>query len=174
MSINISNEIYTLPQNTNPNIKWKNRKLGQIKKIVIHTSLGSAVAKNIARYHVSPENHVAPGVGTPRICYHFFLEKTGKIIQCNEITDLTWHAIGSNTSGVSVCIGGMFDYANIKGKDSQPSLDQMNSLKELLDYLSTLLKIKKSQVFGHGELQKNKVGCPGNFLMDFIKIYRNN
>lgn len=151
--INIVND---LPKH--PTRKWNQRKLTDIKKIIVHHSDTTATyegikdMKQIAQYHISP-NHISPQ-GCPAICYSLIIDKAGNIYQTNEFTSITWHAKGQNTNGLGVCLLGGFQGQKVE--DTR----QLVALESLLNYLIGILKLTKRDCYGHRDFSSTE--CPGN------------
>jgi hypothetical protein len=69
--------------------RWSVRDLTSVNRIIIHQELDEANVDAVNRYHLKP-NHISKR-GCPHFCYHFGIEKTGEIIQVNELYHITWH-----------------------------------------------------------------------------------
>jgi hypothetical protein len=148
--------------------KWKRRKLNQIKNLVIHQELADGSVKAVNAYHISPECHL--GSKVPHICYTWFIENDGTIIQCNEILDITEHVALENTKSLSICVRGLLAYPEDPTITGEPTAKELLALRALIDYIVTLFPGIK--LYGHMERQ-NKKSCPGSALMKFINEYRN-
>lgn len=165
----IVNVITTLPWNENSAVRWNKRATSKIKQIVVHQALGTKTVQNTNAYHISKECHVSPGIGLPHIAYHFFIDyPSGTVYQCNDYADITWHIVNKNTMSLGICMGGFFNYDGIKCRDGGPSQAQLDSLKELLVYLTSLLPSTKGHIIGHCEGQ-NKPSCPGIMAMEYLE-----
>ena len=171
MTFSIDNQIATLPRNYTTDIKWAVRTPMKIKQIVVHQALGTKTALDTARYHTSKECHVAPRKGLPSISYTFFIEPSGKIIQCCDLTEVTWHVKNENTISLGICLGGFYNYGTTVCRDGDPPPVQIEALRWLLNYLIELLKLDKGSVYTHDERQ-GKPACPGNSAAEFIKQFR--
>ena len=167
--LSIVDKIKELPWNTSGE-KWPQRKLSKVKYIVVHQALAEAKVTAINKYHISKDCHIAPGKGAPHICYHFFIEADGTVVQCNELTDKTSQVKDKNTASLGICLSGKFAYPEDPSIKGEPTLKQIVALEQLIDYLNTKVK---ATLYGHSELQE-KPSCPGTSLMNYIKSKRSN
>ena len=186
----IANIINKLP--THPTKTWGRRTLDRIDTLIVHQAATKATGSNnyiesIARYHTTPtsdrnkngkidaweRNHLS-AEGAPGICYHFVISRSGKIFQCNKLSNVTWHAKGWNTRSIGVLICGDFAGPTWEGSEL-PTPAQVRNLKRLLASLQKKYNIEIENVKGHCEVDPNhKPSCPGNILLEVIKTYRNN
>lgn len=176
----------SLPKNPNPNRVWKLRKSGIINTIVVHqAACKGCTTKGIAKYHSTPttdrnldgrvdaweKNHISD-LGAPGICYHYTIERDGKIYKCNSHWDIVWHAgVGTvNKTSLGICVLGDFSGPSYTGKE-KPTKKQLTSLVELIDHLlvSDVWQIENKNIVGHGEVKAKKENCPGTIIMDHIK-----
>jgi N-acetyl-anhydromuramyl-L-alanine amidase AmpD len=161
----------SLPWNTNGQ-RWNKRKESQIKRIVIHQSLGTKTVKDTNTYCIKNSPNMSLGRGMPKIPYHYFIEPNGKIYKCNKHSDLTSHVKNMNTTSLAICLGGFYNYIEngkiIKGRDGDPPEIQIQSLEWLTNYLIKLLKLTTKDVYTHDELQ-GKTCCPGTAGAIFVK-----
>lgn len=128
--------------------KYPTRTLSKIDKIILHhsaTTSGSAEA--FARYHVDT-------LGWAGIGYCFVINKDGSIDQTNELTSISNHTAGQNTSGIGICFVGNFDIET-------PTTAQELSGQLLITYLRGILN-KKIPVFGHCDFSTKT--CPGKLF----------
>lgn len=162
-----------------PSLKWPRRSEEQIKKLVVH-QLASPFYPNTHRdidnnikYFLKP-NHVS-AKGCPYIPYHVVIDDDGVIYWCNDFLDITWHCKGYNTESIGVGLIGSFDGPGFKGKDTNPTREQINSLAQVLTGLVVDLftPLTKQDVYGHCELDPiRKPACPGNGAMTFLHEWR--
>ncbi|TDO00043.1 N-acetylmuramoyl-L-alanine amidase [Sunxiuqinia elliptica] len=150
---------------------WKKRDLRQINKIIIHQELGESSIENVNTYHisVSPQNHITPK-GCPHLCYHYAIRKDGEIIQANELSDIVWHCKGQNTSGIGIMLQGNFSGPGYDMGTSEPTLEQIKSTNELVDFLLESLQLSSSDVFGHYHF--GKPACPGFVMQEWVENKR--
>lgn len=181
----IKNVVKTLEWH--PTRRWGQRQLHVIHEVVVHQAASKgATAEAVNRYHITPtadrdgdgvveaweRNHITP-TGCPHICYHFVIENDGTVKQCNELTDVTWHAKGHNIVALGILVAGYF-----KGpghpKAGDPSEAQKKSLLALLEFLrKSFPKMPKANYIGHCEVDpQNKAACPGDAIMDVLKSWR--
>ena len=165
-----------------PTKRWSKRKMSDIKKVVIHQTASPAYTDgpkdifNVNNYFIKPGNHVSP-TGCPHFCYHIAIDDDGIVYWCDEFTDITWHCKNYNSESIGIVLIGSFDGPSFKGKDKNPTKAQINSLVQVLNSivlnLFELESIKKSDIYGHCELDKlNKENCPGDGVMQFLKQWR--
>lgn len=150
--------------------RWGTRSLSKINKIVLHQELGEGTLEAVNNYHVSP-NHISPK-GCPHICYHYGIRKNGEIVQCNELTSVTWHCKGQNTSGIGIMLVGDFPGPGHDIGKSQPTKEQLASMGELVGYLQKKFNLTNQAVYGHYHF--GKPACPGFVVEEWIEKYRNN
>jgi N-acetyl-anhydromuramyl-L-alanine amidase AmpD len=170
----IKNIINDLPYNKNQRIRWNRRKLSDIKVVVVHQFLSTGTVEAVNNFHItpSPDNQLDSENGAPHIAYHFCIRSTGEIVQCNELTDITWHCKKYNKSGIGIALQGSFSSKEInfvgKSKNGTPIDVQLESLQQLLNYL---VENFKNGIYGHCELQV-KPSCPGDVVLEFLKKFR--
>ena len=159
---------------------WSTRRLKQIDKIIIHQALCNCTLEQVNEYHITPgaENHLSPQ-GAPHFAYHYGIRqkgdegsKDGEIIQANDLSDITWHTTGQNSSGVGVLLQGNFRGTgyDLEGVSDGPTDNQMQSLEWLVDYLVDFLRITPQDVYGHYHF--GKPACPGYKVSEWIEAYR--
>jgi hypothetical protein len=170
-SLVIKDVVNILPWNENSANRWKIRKISDIQQIVVHQALGTKTASATNAYHISKDCHIAPGVGLPHLAYTYFIDYTsGEVFLCNAWDNITWHVANKNTKSLGICVGGWFDYTDIKCRDGNPTDLQITNLKLLLDKITQELSIPKTSVYTHNALQE-KPACPGIKLEQFVKEY---
>ena len=147
--------------------KWNQRKIQNIKKIIVHHSDTTATddgfkdIEQIAKYHTSP-NHISPQ-GCPGICYSLMISKNGAIYQTNEFTSVTWHCKGQNVNSLGVCLLGGFQGQSVDERQSV-------TLGTLLRYLIIMFKLTKQDVFGHRDFSSTE--CPGQEIYDWLQTWK--
>ncbi|GJM61127.1 N-acetylmuramoyl-L-alanine amidase [Persicobacter diffluens] len=150
-----------------PHRSWTNRPLSVIDKIILHQSMTASDTKALNQYHIS-SNHICLQ-GCPRICYHFAIESDGKIVQCNDVSDIVWHTKGENTTSIGIVVLGNFNGLNYRG-GQQPSSQQLLALGELIQYLCREYRISLQKVFGHHDFREGP--CPGYYLQEWITFLK--
>ena len=157
---------------------WGRRRSSDILGVVFHQTLGTGDVYSVARYHVSPESHLAPGKGAPSIAYAFFIDTDGTIYQCNDLEDITWSQGGPaagpnggqpNTNYLSVVLRGDFHGPGHDGK-GDPSVAQLASAAALWRWLRDSLGLAESALYGHHDF--GKPACPGFKVGDLIEDLR--
>lgn len=125
----------------------------EINRVVVHC-LDSDNKKHglkaLYRWHVIER-------GWKGIGYHIFIDHDARRHYCKPINRMGSHAKGFNRGSIGICIAG-------KKKFSKKQLDVLVS--DLKHYM-LIFDLKKHQVVGHYELNKNKT-CP-NIPMDAIR-----
>jgi AmpD protein len=102
-----------------------------------------------------------------RVSAHFFIERTGRVIQCVSIEDRAWHAGVSSFQSVENCN----DYSigiELEGCDTQPFTEaQYTALTHLLETLkSAYPAITQERIVGHDEvaLPRGRKTDPGPYF----------
>jgi N-acetyl-anhydromuramyl-L-alanine amidase AmpD len=112
-----------------PHKRYAQRKHGDIARIVIHHS------------------------GRPGIGYHFVIGKEGEVWKVNDLTTVSFHAIGANSDGVGICLVGNFSV-------EKPAPAQLASLRWLIGRLQAELQPVPYVVL-HRDIKGSKTSCPG-------------
>lgn len=161
--------IFGLP--THKTRKWKQRKRTEINEIIVHHSAivcgrgrGINHIKNIAKYHITPGNHISKN-GCPGICYHWVIDRNGFIYKTSSHTNITWHCKRHNYKSIGICLLGFFSV----GKQ-RPSEEQINSLHQLLSYLINDFGLEKKDVYCHRDFKSTL--CPGDIVYKFVKDFK--
>lgn len=153
--------------------RFARRAVSDIRGVVFHQTLGDYSVTGIAKYHVSEECHIAPGVGCPGICYTYFVDTDGTIYLCNDHEAVTWSQAGStaplpmtrgNTNYLAVVFRG--DFAGKDHKGGEPTEAQLESARALWEWLRADLALPEDMLFGHFDF--GKPACPGNTLSKLI------
>lgn len=119
------------------------RDFSQVNKIIIHHTAGNQTVTQYAAQHI--------GQGWPGIGYHFFIDKTGKAYQTNDLNRKSYHNSADNERTIGIALQGNFN-------QEKPTAAQLDSLLKLVSYL----KGKYPQIIyfeGHGE--QKPTSCPG-------------
>lgn len=157
-------------------LPWKQsvgkRPLKDIRYAVVHHDavVASENYDPIALYKREANGHIAKDWG--HISYHFKIDRKGTVYQCYDLKEIGYHAgnLPVNKLAVGICLDGSFD-------KQKPSPEQLEALKQLLDYLFTqrpdMPLLVKTSLNGHKEVRKEPTYCPSDVLMDFIRKYRN-
>lgn len=154
---------------------WSIRSLSQIKGLVVHQSAGPGSLLSIAKYHVSPGNHIS-SLGCPGICYSFAITPDGSIILCNKLEHVVWSQNYKERSGnenidfASVLVVGDFSgpghYSN-----QYPTSEQIKSLITLWGEFKLKLDLDDGDIYGHYNF--GKPACPGTVLQGVVESIRN-
>ncbi|MEO9869087.1 peptidoglycan recognition protein family protein [Ekhidna sp.] len=164
----IQNLITKLPWH--PTRRWSVRQLSKIGKIILHQELGEADVEAVNNYHIQP-NHISSR-GCPHLCYHYAIRKNGEIIQSNELSSVTWHCKGQNTSAIGIMVVGNFNGPGYDMGTSEPTKEQIKSIQFLIEYLQKSFNLSNQDVYGHYHF--GKPACPGHDLQKLVEKYRNN
>jgi len=162
----INNKINHFPWH--PVRRWAKWELTTINKIIIHQELGEANVEAVNRYHLKP-NHISSR-GCPHFCYHYDIEKTGEVIQANELNQITWHTTGQNNTGIGIMLAGNFAGQGHEMGITEPTPEQIHSLEELCDYLINAFGLSNRDVYGHYHF--GKPAGPGYVVQEWIENRR--
>ena len=133
------------------------------------------MASGVAKYDISPDCHLAPGVGVPSISYTMFVERPGAIYLCNDVEAKTWSQGDGSKPGdenemfLAICFGGNFSGDGYTGSQD-PSVEQIAALPKLWQHLKDVLSLKNNGLHGHYDF--GKPACPGNILKAMIENIR--
>lgn len=149
--------------------RWSTRELSNIRKIIFHQELGNSTIEQVNSYHIKP-NHISANA-CPHFAYHYGIRKNGDVIQANELSSITWHCKGQNSSSIGIMLVGNFRGNGNEDSNYDPSVEQIKSAEELSNYLIDVFKLSKQDVFGH--YQFGKPYCPGYKMQEWIEKFRN-
>lgn len=122
---------------THKTLKYRTRKLSDIRSIAIHHSLtltGSPEA--FANYHVNTN-------GWPGIAYTYVVQRDGTVYKCWDHDKVTYHVGNSNKHALGICMVGDFRF-------QQPTVEQYGAIIELVRQLQKEIPTA-TQVKGHSE-----------------------
>ena len=97
------------------------------------------------------------------IGYQYFITADGELYQGRAENEAGAHCVGWNNNSIGVCLTGNFEI-------EQPTVAQLETLKDLLDCLRDRWRIDLKNIFGHKE--KRATLCPGKNLMSWVQQYR--
>ena len=145
-------------------LRFEQRKLEQLRGLVLHQSLGGSRLIDISRYHVEPGNHVS-AEGCPAILYTFGIERDGMIRLMNRLEDVTWsqgvHGRGdSNTNFISVCVVCDASGPGYRGHQ-EPTGVQIAKLQSLAALIMQIFGWE-DDIYGHCDF--GKPACPGHAI----------
>lgn len=173
---NIINQIHQYK----PNGNWQQRSTDNITKIIVHHPdypFSSETAEQ--RFNRMKNWHLQRDGGTwAGLSYHFGINQDGKIYQLNNLTDITFQAGHSNPFSIGIMVDGCFFTGH--SHYNQPTPQQIQSLKELCDYLVNIFpNTDWDDIVGHKDV--SATSCPGDLLYshlpevrDYIKNSANN
>ena len=166
--IPITNLIEQLPWH--PNRRWSKRSLNRIDKIIVHQELGEGTVEQVNNYHITAPNHIS-SKGCPHICYHYCIRKDGEVVQANDLSSITWHCKGENSTAIGIMLVGNFNGPGYSLGTSEPTEAQKTSLKGLVDHLLSGFSLTKQDVYGHYHFGKPE--CPGYTIQEWVEATRN-
>lgn len=127
---------------------WKHRPAEKVKVLVLHCTDGWGDAKKVARYDVSPNNHITPGKPLPGITYSFFIDYPGTVLYTSDITNKTFHVGNWNKKSLGIVLR----YRATRNSDP-PKKEQLESTALLFANLCLILgRNPMKAVRGHREL----------------------
>ncbi len=109
--------------------------------------------------------------GWPGLSYHRVITPDGTVYQINNFDDLTW-TDSHNSDAFATCLIGYF-HPNGSTPAMRPTQEQLVSLKECLDELSTQhpeFPADQDDVVGHKD--RWATACPGDTLYPYVTEYR--
>lgn len=133
---------------TNPNRKpWAKRKPTDIKYLVIHHSASTGTLEAENRYHVQNNNWY-------KLSYHISIDR-GRIVQINDLLDITSHAMGANDHGIGICVNWDLRLRGLTEFERNALYGVLITLKEMFP---------RAEVVGHNEislrLANHRTSCP--------------
>ena len=166
----IKNSIKTLPWHDTRT--WSKRNRYGVDKIIVHQSLSDSTTSGVNNYHINP-NHIS-NRGLPHIAYHYSIDKNGDVHWCNLLNETLAHTRGQNTKAIGIVINGNFLGDGYDKGTQEPTQEQLNALKDLLNHLLSFeladIGITKTNIHTHAEF--GKPACPGHILSKFIDDYK--
>lgn len=145
-----------------PNRNWYRRDFTDIEAITVHHDAiphgnrwDDTILEQIKQTHI---NKNWPGAS-----YHFWIGRTGKIYQLNDLDWITWHD-SKNTNSIGICVNGYFH----PDVNDTPEKRQLDSLYWLIRHLLEQYG-KHITVRGHRDV--SSTACPGDNLYPLIRNY---
>jgi hypothetical protein len=170
----------SLVGNTVLNPAWPEqvRNVADIQRIIVHHEAQEegTVYDDAPRYEAEAQyqNNVSIP-GSKGLQYHFKIDNVGQIFQIRPFNITTWHAgnLPVNNHSIAVCLDGNFEV-------QQPTREQFESLKQLLDWLSTQhpeFPAVQGDVSAHSEVIDHTyfpggTACCGANLRPYVIEYR--
>lgn len=122
---------------THRTLKYKTRKLSDIRSIAIHHSLTlSGSPEAFANYHINTNDW-------PGIAYTYVVQRDGTVYKCWDHDKVTYHVGNSNKHALGICMVGDF-------RTQQPTVEQYGAAIELVRQLQKEIPTA-TQVKGHSE-----------------------
>jgi len=139
----------------------------KITEIIVHHTASdrdTTTAKAVDRYHRDKDwgggARAAKSSLGWYITYHYFIEASGRVIQCAKDSEIRWHAAAQNPYSLGICLAGWFD----DGHDTKPTDAQVQALKSLLNGKSKEYGITKAHINPHRKFARKS--CYGYHLSD--------
>lgn len=156
----------------NPSWPANERPLSDIQYIIVHHEAQDRPHDytNTPRYEAEAtyqNNSSIPG--SQGIQYHAHIDNQGTITFLRPLTTYLWHCgnLDVNKKSIAVCVDGNLT-------TQQPTREQFEALKELLDYWSTpasgAFPADQGDVYGHRQF--SATNCPGDNMIGFVNDYR--
>jgi hypothetical protein len=167
--MNITNIISKLPRK---GVQDTAHTLKQITHLIVHHDAATRTQAydSVVRYRNQASYHI--GRGEDGLQYHYRIDNVGEVFQTRNLTDTLWHCSNYevNRASIAICVDGNF-------VNQKPTKEQYQSLKLLLDWLSTQhpeFPADHNDVYYHNEVAKAgmKTQCCGDNLFSFVKNYR--
>ena len=134
------------------------------KLIVLHHSVSSrdnTTLSDIDAWHRLRWPNFKSSMGY-WVGYHWVIVGNGMAFQTRQNNEIGAHCI-PNDGKVGICLTGNFE-------EEKPSPEQLNSLGVLLEKLKKDYNLTDKDIKGHRELSQTL--CPGRYLMEWLKLYR--
>jgi len=122
-------------------LKWDDRPLENIRRIIVHHMASESLLVNQARYHINTHNW-------PGLSYHLAVSE-GRLKQINDPRSITYHAAGNNEDSVSISIHGDLSKRELRADERELLYAGILTLKKLFPI---------EEVIGHNEV--NATACP--------------
>lgn len=137
--------------------------MNKIEFLIIHTE-GSPVITNDLAFNRVNEYHKLKGFDKSSLgfyCgYHYFIEKSGLLIQARLDTDEGMHTKGYNFQSLGICMAG-------NGDTEMPTSLQIETLKKWLLEKTKQYNISKDKILPHRKFLTNfEKSCYGSLLPD--------
>ena len=135
----------------------------KIEFLIIHTE-ASPIITNAPRFEVVNQFHQQRLFDKSSlgwfVGYHYFIEKSGKLIQARLDDEEGMHTKGYNLSSLSICMAG-------NGDVELPTKEQIETLKKWINEKAKQYDIPKSKILPHRKfLPLFEKSCYGLLLMD--------
>lgn len=128
------------------------------KKIIVHHTADTSLQEQFQKvneYHKERFDSISQ-IGY-YVGYHYFIEKSGSVIQARLEDEIGVHCKGQNTTSIGIVLAGNFDF-------QMPTNNQIISLCKLVDYLVKKYQINADSIFPHRKF--TATSCYGIKLTD--------
>lgn len=128
----------------------------RIDKIIVHCSAGNInnSAADIVSFHTRPVKNGGRGWTTPG--YHYFVEKTGKVVNIVPEERISNGVAGFNAHAINVCYAGGVDQRTFSIPEDTRTPQQKEALVDLLKTLR--VKYPNARIYGHRDFAPK--ACP--------------
>lgn len=147
------------------------RPVGNITSIIVHHDAATRPHDydSVARYRSEAAAHYQ-NLG-PGLQYHFKIDNVGEIFWIRPFNATLWQAgdLAVNRTSIAICLDGYFH----SPVNQQPTREQLEALKQLLDWLCTQhpeFPATTGDVYGHRQV--TATACPGDLLFPYVDEYR--
>lgn len=155
---------------------------GDVNMIVVHTTNTDANITAIAKYDISPGNHIS-STGCPTYTYHDTIKENAKVYHCVPYKLEVWHAGNFNFKSLAVALNFIAEKKASNGSriDYAPNSEMLKSLYKHLGWLCLDRGISPKEIYGHRELKGTgwifskgsrvlRKSCPGMLVdLDFMR-----
>lgn len=163
-----------------PTRRYKNRRLKEIKGLVLHCTDNTWTVEELARRDITPgKSNPVSSKGCPECTYHYFIDHDGTIYHTVNMSKIVWHAAGYNSKTAAVVIRYI-----ATNNPNPPGRKQMTSVYRLLTKLALMLRVVPDSLHirGHRELRgtgylirnghkRLKKTCPGLLInLDTVRV----
>lgn len=156
---------------------------GDINKIIVHTTNTTASIEAIAKYDITPGNHISSS-GCPTYTYHDTIKESGKVYHCVDYKNETWHAGKVNFSSIAVALNYVAEVKNPGGSVTSysPKTEMIKSLYKHVGNLCLKFGVIPENVLGHREVpgsgwfwykgsRRLRKTCPGMYVdLDLMRL----
>lgn len=155
---------------------WKNRQYTSINSIVIHQTFSSyknSSFKDIEEKNKTPGKHKILTQAMPGIVYHFGIDGNGEILKLSTEPRSLLHVVDNARHSFGVAVLGDFNGSTYTGVDVSPTISQLKSLSQLLNYLTSencRWSISPDSVEFH--TSHNRLNCPGTDIEEHVTNWK--
>lgn len=154
-----------------PRKDWSIGQRSFTSKVTIHWNGPRVNYDDVTQLVIDAEYHMRPGWagtvnGADGLMYHYAVGQSGIIYQCRKFWEMLWHTGDADGNKGSLGVH------CILGKGQKPTNAMLESLGQLVLYLTKVSGLAPHAVLGHKEWPEALTACPGPDLMRWIMAYR--